>query len=1058
MVSLGNSQVFAILYGYTYGLVVIAMMITSYFLASQLELFYIFYDMIDEITRKAEEMSVVYVHVFDRPIKMLNAPDLRYNRKRLKEFNNYVFDSIIGIVEKYRKDMQRQIDRQFDKQKQDMQNIQIARENKKKNKNDQKQLIRSGSKPIDSHNYDETSQPVTPSYGAKNVWKKNDTNDNNNDNNDNNNNNNNRNSSIAPIKLTSMSPLHMLSVEEIQDQDQDLAIKDNKEDMNMDEKKQENDHEIKIIDMEIEKALIEIVGFPGPTSTRSIGLSAVSNAFSRNINQSPGHGDTSQTDGVELSDRDESDQTDNENDHPATADNSNDGYYWQTIKRHRLSKLSMHKMERMVDKVNDFRDSRQVKMENDTRSRPSQRTKRRRRNNSNNNIQRHSTAWIKSVRFWVSVCNFISSFIAILWNLRNLMLIVVSHFFDTATDIGLVYEWGSLYYTKLDTDPEYLKGVDIGTLFWCCLGVIIYYRIGSSFQVYRLNHSLSDAIWQFLFDFFLIKLIYINLVKMHSYKPLEMIKIMRGIEGSHESAYQAILSLVFLIQTHFKPLDNDNNNYNAYITSATLIPIVSFVFSTWSLISRFTAFDYHYLQQDARKCSLNGKKLCHQLFRSIEVTFSIILFSLFWTQVGEIGVFGLVIISLYVPYNTFKNKGYISTEFLKTLLISDIATPTIWNNLQKTPYGYIKNPFEKWFKLFLHFEGLTLFRLIICILIALPRNIRNYFSIQQAGDVDSIVYVLINVQFLLVLILFVYKWIISMYFVKNNAWELRDREGELAFNPLNFVSRKKFDEILFCKYLGVVSVFEVSKKKRQQRQQKQVKKDPANKCSCRRNRVCQTLKRYVPKSRKKTEIADNMLEALVLADDLYYYDVVESWYNKLGLEAKYGETFVQYLKNIGFNSKRIMKQCRKFCYSADSFILLHSKLELVNFTKFKDKKQYDNNLLHTMCYRARLKVVEWIINDEIIKDINALDARNDTALHCAILGILNLKKREFTQCTLEEKKIIRMLIDKNIDESIKAQDSYDKEKWMTAREMVIDRLGAPTLYDQLVDRQMVYKD
>ena len=60
-----------------------------------------------------------------------------------------------------------------------------------------------------------------------------------------------------------------------------------------------------------------------------------------------------------------------------------------------------------------------------------------------------------------------------------------------------------------------------------------------------------DTLLQFVFDFYLLKLIYANIVKMHSYKPLDIIQIYRGIEGSHESAYQAILTMVFLIQTNF---------------------------------------------------------------------------------------------------------------------------------------------------------------------------------------------------------------------------------------------------------------------------------------------------------------------------------------------------------------------------------------------------------------------------------------------------------------------------------------------------------------------------
>ena len=212
--------------------------------------------------------------------------------------------------------------------------------------------------------------------------------------------------------------------------------------------------------------------------------------------------------------------------------------------------------------------------------------------------------------------------------------------------------------------------------------------------MYIFTQSRSDALLQLIFDFYLIKLIYVNIVKMHSYKPLGIVKIFRGIEGSHESAYQAILTMVFLIKTDF-----------AGISSDSVIPLFSLIFSLWSLSSRFISLDeYNFPDMtfsigltchDIKESDgigdlwnlLNDGYIFHVVFRCLEVVLSILLLSLFWTQIGGFGfaismmiVCTLVVISNFVLdwdlEGTWRNRVY--TEFLQPILTVSVVFLCYW--------------------------------------------------------------------------------------------------------------------------------------------------------------------------------------------------------------------------------------------------------------------------------------------------------------------------------------------------------------------------------------------
>ena len=215
----------------------------------------------------------------------------------------------------------------------------------------------------------------------------------------------------------------------------------------------------------------------------------------------------------------------------------------------------------------------------------------------------------------------------------------MAHFFDTATDIALVMEWYHLFEFQKnnanDDLPNYLNkdNIDMKAMFICSLSVLIYYRITSAWIVYSLSNSKMDAILQFLFDFYLIKAIYVNIYKMKSHEALPFVKMLRGFEGSTESAFQAILALVFLIKT---------NKFDK-------IAIISFITSLYSLISRYIYSDQAYLKSSTHDSNIEFEDLCplgkifikisipwlkHVVFRLLDISINILTNALLWHLFG----------------------------------------------------------------------------------------------------------------------------------------------------------------------------------------------------------------------------------------------------------------------------------------------------------------------------------------------------------------------------------------------------------------------------------------
>ena len=204
---------------------------------------------------------------------------------------------------------------------------------------------------------------------------------------------------------------------------------------------------------------------------------------------------------------------------------------------------------------------------------------------------------------------------------------------DTASDYGLLVEWYNLMIAQQNEPANIEPQLDMRAMFICCVAVLLFYRLYSSFRIYQLTKSKMNFIYQFLFDYGLIKAMYVNIINMHSLEVLGFTKAFRSLEGMAESLPQAVLVLVFLLKSE--------NNYN-------FIAWFSFSLSMYSLVSRVMAIDDPYFIETWKKInieatnilqcnfcfSVNRFYLYRLFYRIIDITTTVLLHGMIWHVFG----------------------------------------------------------------------------------------------------------------------------------------------------------------------------------------------------------------------------------------------------------------------------------------------------------------------------------------------------------------------------------------------------------------------------------------
>ena len=194
----------------------------------------------------------------------------------------------------------------------------------------------------------------------------------------------------------------------------------------------------------------------------------------------------------------------------------------------------------------------------------------------------------------------------------------------------------------------------------------------------------------------------INKKKTHS--SMKILKIMRSIEAQDESAFQSILTMVFLIKTNFAIGEFDSYKDINLSLMIPVIAILSFVFSFWSFYSTIIFLDFDNLQANAQTLThnkdyfkfseINGWYIYHILWRFMEVVCSILIFSLIWVILGGHGMWlAIFVVTLYL-WLIIQCKcigcGFVLYQkyFLRQLMLFDIYEICVVFNLHKyIPYS-----------------------------------------------------------------------------------------------------------------------------------------------------------------------------------------------------------------------------------------------------------------------------------------------------------------------------------------------------------------------------------
>eukprot|EP01084_Bolivina_argentea_P299663 516548_1 len=123
----------------------------------------------------------------------------------------------------------------------------------------------------------------------------------------------------------------------------------------------------------------------------------------------------------------------------------------------------------------------------------------------------HKTGFHKSITS--------KSYIKDVWNQRKIYAPLLVHFYDTATDIGVVYFWYTLHKNEQKYGDDFYQSVDMTVFFYCGITFLLLYRILTlcyvllnGFDIWRIPNSNEAFSWcdpiLVLLDLYIFKAIY----------------------------------------------------------------------------------------------------------------------------------------------------------------------------------------------------------------------------------------------------------------------------------------------------------------------------------------------------------------------------------------------------------------------------------------------------------------------------------------------------------------------------------------------------------------------
>eukprot|EP01084_Bolivina_argentea_P141689 248964_1 len=229
------------------------------------------------------------------------------------------------------------------------------------------------------------------------------------------------------------------------------------------------------------------------------------------------------------------------------------------------------------------------------------------------------------------------------WNIKSLLVPVLMHFADIATDIGSTME----YYARSTTNAteENENNISYHSIFTVSIFILLFYRVVGSIIVFEFTRSRKDALLQF-FEVFLLKTLW---------KEWELGRTQSGrvhkwldlIESIFESGPQCIISMYILWA---------DSNFSLVIWISTVLSMISLASKTITqdnmyFSSKMKAKEHGFKREvgcgDGRFLCCNWRWLFRVIWRIIDITGFILLCSGIWLSTNG-GYFISFIVALFV--------------------------------------------------------------------------------------------------------------------------------------------------------------------------------------------------------------------------------------------------------------------------------------------------------------------------------------------------------------------------------------------------------------------------
>eukprot|EP01083_Nonionella_stella_P008284 23835_1 len=225
----------------------------------------------------------------------------------------------------------------------------------------------------------------------------------------------------------------------------------------------------------------------------------------------------------------------------------------------------------------------------------------------------------------------IKEFFKTVWKMRSIYAAVLIHFYDTATDIGVMVDWWLL--AQDEASGVNYESVDMTNLFWASVAFLVLYRIISVIMIMKSEESCNISVVLAFFDLIIIRTVW-NAFKDDEEEPTPKQRLIQLIESVCESLPQILLQSVFIIRGFNDP--NLKTNANVFLVVLSLAASVVSITNKYVWIDA-SVYDDKWTEANFKvtKCPfVNYRWMLRVLYRFSMVFVRFVVLSLVWVILG----------------------------------------------------------------------------------------------------------------------------------------------------------------------------------------------------------------------------------------------------------------------------------------------------------------------------------------------------------------------------------------------------------------------------------------